>query len=355
MKKRIDAMVQHPCDAYLITSRENKYYIAGLLSDRGYVIVCRHHRYIIVDGRYYTAMKEENKTDMVLLMDQNTLLKDHLNTIKEKEQLHTIGVENTMDIKTYEMLQSLISIPIKSNDFSLFRMKKNKKDLHYMKKACAIVDQTFLHVLDFIKIGMSENEVANEIEYTMKTLGANKVAFETIVVFGERGALPHGLPTERTLVYGDFVTIDFGAVYKAYCSDMTRTFQVGCVQNDEMNRLYDIVLEANKAAIRAIKPGRTCQKIDTIARDIICHYGYGNYFTHNLGHGIGIKCHEEPCFSPNDTTMLEEGMCFTVEPGIYIEGVGGVRIEDDIVVTNDGCEVLTKASKERLQVKTNGL
>lgn len=350
-KSEIEKRVTQREDVYLFTSRENKYYLASLLSDSGYVVVCDQQTYVLVDGRYYTDMLDRNKDDVILLIDEHTSFTDHMSHIMKEQQASTIGIENTMDLSTFQKLKETLSFTLTICDFSFLRMKKKSYEQNCMRKACAIVDETYIHMLSFIKLGMSEKEVANELVYKMKTLGADTEAFDTIVLFGKRGALPHGKPSHHKLTDGDFVTMDFGAIYQNYCSDITRSFQVGEKRNHTLEHIYDVVLEANEAAISSIHPGMRCQEIDKVARDVIIKHGYGEFFTHNLGHSIGIKCHEDPRFAPASQTILEAGMTLTVEPGIYLPGIGGIRIEDDILVMEDGCEVLTQAPKERMRIK----
>lgn len=346
----IKEMTSQEADAFLFTSRENKYYLASLMSDRGYVLVCENRTYVIVDGRYYSEMCEKNQKNIVVRMDETTSFYDHMENIIEKEQLHSIAIEHTMDIKTYHNLKHNIQLCFNPCDLSFIRITKNEQEIRNIKKACEIVDEVYVQILSYIKVGMSEQEVANELGYRMRLLGAQKEAFEPIVLFAKRGALPHGKPSNAILCDGDFVTMDFGAVYNHYCSDITRSFQVGNIYNPIMENIYDIVLEANKAAIAAIRPGVRCCEIDEVARNVIHKHGYGEQFLHNLGHSIGIQCHEEPNFSPDSNVFLRAGMCLTVEPGIYIDGVGGIRIEDDVLVSEFGCEVLTKADKERIRI-----
>jgi Xaa-Pro aminopeptidase len=214
-----------------------------------------------------------------------------------------------------------------------------------MKKAQLITDAAFEHILGIMKPGVCERDIALEIEYFMKKSGASGPSFDLITVSGENTSLPHGVAGSRCLREGDFVTLDIGDVVDGYCSDMTRTVAVGRI-SDEQKKVYDIVLEAQIAAENALCAGKVCSSIDKIARDIISDAGYGDCFGHGLGHSVGLLIHEEPRLSPSCHTVLEEGMTITVEPGIYLEGSFGVRIEDMAMITKDGCMVFTKSPKE---------
>lgn len=205
-------------------------------------------------------------------------------------------------------------------------------------------------VLPKLKEGMREIEVAAELEYHMRRRGAQRVAFDTIVASGPRSALPHGVASERRISEGDLVVIDFGVVLGGYCSDLTRTICVG-EPTAKQEDIYNLVLEAQEKALASLRAGKKVAEIDGVAREIIAQKGYGDAFGHGLGHGVGIMVHEEPSLSPrNQSTFLEEGMVVTVEPGIYLEGWGGVRIEDMAVVTEEGCRVLTTSPKELFKI-----
>lgn len=223
-----------------------------------------------------------------------------------------------------------------------------EKKISSTKKAQAITDAAFEYILPKVKVGVQEIEIAKKIESFMKNHGSEKLAFDLIVVSGVRGALPHGEPSDKKIEDGDFVTIDMGAVINGYHSDMTRTVAVGSV-SERQRSIYDIVLEAQEAAIKKIKNGARTFDIDKCARDIIGNYGYGEYFVHGTGHGVGLEIHEKPHLNKKSQEILESGMIVTVEPGIYIPDDLGVRIEDMLLVTDDGYINLTKSDK-KLQV-----
>ena len=225
------------------------------------------------------------------------------------------------------------------------RVIKEQEEIEKIRKAVEITDAAFAHILDFIKPGVTEREIALELEFYQKRMGGEKNAFDFIVASGQRSALPHGVASEKVIEKGDFVTLDFGVFYQGYCSDLTRTVVVG--EPDEKQReVYELVLKAQLAVIENVKAGMSCKEVDEIARGIIGDAGYRENFGHGLGHGIGLEIHEGPRVSFTSETILQTGMVMTNEPGIYIPGWGGVRIEDDLLITEEGCEVLNKAPKE---------
>lgn len=210
--------------------------------------------------------------------------------------------------------------------------------------AVAITDQAWTKVRGEIKAGLKETEIAALFEFYQRRLGASGASFETIVASGPRSALPHGVASDRIIQDGDLVVLDGGAVYNGYCSDLTRTVAVGAVQTKAVE-IYEIVLRAQEKAINCIKPGMTGREADALAREVIAEAGYAEEFGHSLGHSLGLAIHEEPRLSPREETVLTPGMVLTVEPGIYLPGWGGVRIEDVVVITEDGCRVLTQSGK----------
>lgn len=224
-------------------------------------------------------------------------------------------------------------------------MIKSEIEIQRISKAAALGDQCFSHILGFIEPGMSEKQVADEIERYLFANGAEGLAFDTISVSGERTCLPHGEPTDKLIKTGEFLTLDFGAVVDGYCGDMTRTIAIGSV-SAEQRRVYEIVLEAQLAAIDFIKAGVSCFDADKVARDIIVNAGYGNEFPHGLGHGVGKLVHEAPTLNSKSTEILEENMVITMEPGIYIPNQFGVRIEDLAVITNFGIINKVNSKKE---------
>ena len=224
-------------------------------------------------------------------------------------------------------------------------MIKDASEMATIRKACSISDRAFTDVLDFIKAGQTtELQVANFLDFRMREYGASGISFETIVASGKRSAMPHGVASDKVIESGDMLTLDFGCYYNHYVSDMTRTIHIGDI-SDKEREVYQLVLEANQAVIDSVKAGMVRKDYDKAARNVIANAGYGDYFTHGIGHGIGLDIHEIPYFGQSEE-VVEAGMVITDEPGIYLDNAFGVRIEDDLIVTEEGCEVLTLAPKE---------
>lgn len=347
-------LVKSGLDGLLLVSRENKFYTAGLYSGSGYVMLTVNGCYAIVDGRYYLQQKhrmEEAQAAGVMnaaafLADESCGFLDHINRIAAREHVKTLGFEqDAVTYAGYRKLQAGLEPDLIPISVDPMRMVKDEDEIDCIKKACRIADMGYSFILGRIKAGMTEKQVENQLLYHMKDLGAQKESFDIIVASGENGAKPHAKAGDRVIEAGDFVTMDFGVRFGEYCSDITRTVAVGYAP-PEMSRIYGIVRKAQAQAVKAIKPGMKCSEIDRAARSVIEEAGFGMEFSHNLGHGLGIACHELPNFSKTDDTVLVPGMVMTVEPGIYVEGLGGVRIEDDILVTEQGCLVLTSSSRE---------
>lgn len=332
-------------DAVLISSRQNKQPHLGISTASGFVLVTRQHAHILVDGRYYADVAGRVQGYQLHLLDAVQTVAAIVNRLVKEEGLRHLGFEGSqVNWQTGNQWREAFCVELRSVSLDGLRQIKTVDEIQTIKSACQIADQSCEHIRKFIQPGMREREVAAELEWFMKQLGAEKASFDTIVASGVRGALPHGKACEKVIESGELVTLDFGAQYQGYCSDMTRTFLVpGKYSQPEQHPLFDIyqtVLEAQLAAIAVIRAGVPCHTVDEAARNVINAAGHGHHFGHNTGHAIGIEVHENPRFSPGDTTLLEPGMLLTVEPGIYLPDEGGVRIEDVVLVTQTGCEVL---------------
>ena len=336
-------------DALLISKPENRRYFSGFTGSSGFLLVTPLEVYLLTDFRYIEQASEQAKGFKVL--DHKHPLLEFLQNLMDSLKIKRVGFEDDFMVfsqyNTFsEKIKNVEFVPVKDTLTKLRRVK-DQAEIEFLTKAVEISDLAFTHTLNFIKPGVSEKAVSLELEYFMKKNGAEKIAFEIIVASGQRSALPHGVASEKIITAGDFVTMDFGAVYQGYHSDITRTVVVGHI-SEKQREIYNIVLRAQKAASNAIKSGKTAKEVDAVARDIITNAGFGDNFGHGLGHGVGLEIHEKPGLSPNDESILEVGMAVTVEPGIYIPKWGGVRIEDTVVVTKDGCKVLTNSTKELL-------
>ncbi len=252
------------------------------------------------------------------------------------------------EFEKYESELSCSFIP-KEGYTEKIRLLKTAEEITILQEAATIADEAFSYILTKIRPGVREIEIANELEFFMRSKGADSSSFDIIVASGYRSALPHGVASEKEIQNGELVTLDFGALYKGYCSDITRTVAVGKI-NDELKEIYQTVLDAQLKGVTDIKAGITAKEADALTRDHIKSKGYGDYFGHSTGHGLGLEVHEMPGLSYRSETILEPGMVVTVEPGIYVPGVGGCRIEDDIVITENGCNILTKSSKELIEL-----
>ena len=262
--------------------------------------------------------------------------------------INKLGFEKDhVTYSTYETYRQAIAadfVPV-SGLIEKMRLIKDAGELKIIQEAVDIADAAFTHILDFIKPGVREIDVSNELEFFMRKQGAVSSSFDIIVASGYRSALPHGVASEKVIEKGELVTLDFGAYYKGYCSDITRTVAVG-KPSDELKEIYNTVLEAQIKGVEGIKPGMTGKEADALTRDYITEKGYGEYFGHSTGHGMGLEVHEGPGLSHKSDVILEPGMVVTVEPGIYIAGVGGTRIEDDVIITENGNKILSASTKE---------
>ena len=338
-----DILKNKTIDAIVITSPENLYYFSGFTGGEGFLVLTPEKNYIIVDGRYTIQAKQQTKGFEVVEYKQSAY-KEIANL-----KFRNIGFEDkTISYNSYSQLKNALENPFLtgiSDELSDIRKIKKEEEYSNIRRAEHIGDMAFEHILPFIKVGVTERHIALELEYFMKKNGASALSFDTIVAVGERSALPHADVTDAPVENGKFVLMDYGCVYNGYCSDMTRTVAVGSA-DDKMKNIYNTVLKAQTEALKAIKPGAKNSEVDGIARKIISDAGYGENFGHSLGHGVGLEIHEAPNLSPRSSDVLQKGNVITVEPGIYLEGFGGVRIEDLALVTENGYENFTHSAKD---------
>ena len=347
--EKLKIMLSERNASALIMSEDNVRYFTSFSSTNGYLLVTAENSFFLTDSRYVEAAQKTIKTvDGVLLFEN--FEKSLLPLVKELG-VKTLSIEGgrTTVKRLHELQKQIPSVTFETEkldgEIDLLRAVKSDEECEKIIKAQRIAEEAFSLLLPKIKVGKTERELSLELDYTMLKLGAQALSFETIAVSGKNGSMPHGIPSDKKIESGDFVTFDFGAVYKDYHSDMTRTVAVGEI-SDKQRDVYETVLKAQKAAIDAVAAGKSCFDIDKIARDIIEEKGYGKYFGHGLGHGVGVEIHEFPTVSPRSQTVLEPGHVITIEPGIYIPGEFGVRIEDMIYVTVNGGKNLTNCPKE---------
>ena len=339
-------------DGIIAYSPENRRYLSGFTGSTGYVIISEKEAGFVTDFRYTEQASVQCK-GFEIIKNESPLV-EYLSYTIEKYGIKKLAFEdNFMTVDFYEKLRKKIKaktemIPLEEK-IGEIRIIKDDDELENIKKAAEIADLAFLHILDYIKPGVKEMDIALELEYFMKKHGSSNNSFEFIVASGNRSSMPHGVATDKKINNGDLLTLDYGCVYNGYCSDMTRTIVVGKA-TDEQKRIYSIVLKAQEEALLKIKAGVLGKEVDKIARDIITEAGYGDNFGHGLGHGVGLAVHEEPRLSPTGNRVLEKNMVVTNEPGIYIPGFGGVRIEDLIVVGKDKPIILSKSPKELIEL-----
>ncbi|GGA37582.1 M24 family metallopeptidase [Paenibacillus physcomitrellae] len=346
-------MSQAGIDTLLITDPKHVYYLTGFASNPherflGAVYKRGEQPFLVVPALDEAAARAASDVEQIVTHTDTdnpyALLKQAL-----KGSTGVIGLEkNNLSVTRYEALQAELAFTEARNIgdwLQSMRVIKSAEEVHKLQHAVNLIEEVLKQGVSRVQIGMTENEMVAEIEYLMRKAGAEGPSFDTMVLSGEKTALPHGVPGTRQIQPGDLLMFDMGVYAAGYASDITRTFAVGGL-SDELTRMYNTVLAANEAAIAAIKPGISFGSIDKAARDVISEAGYGPYFLHRLGHGLGIDVHEYPSVHGENQDLLQAGNVFTVEPGVYLPGKGGVRIEDDVLVTEQGVSVLTSYPKE---------
>lgn len=337
-------------DGVLILSSVNRQYYTGMRSSAGILLATREKAYFLIDFRYIEAAKRTVQgAEVQLLKDEG---KEQLQEIIKRHNIKTVGVESgRMSIDEYLKYKEILAPAEIAFDSRVNkaieqqRMIKSQQELEAIEACQRLTDETFTHILGYIQEGRTEREIALEMEYYMRKNGGDDVSFSTIVVSGVNSSLPHGVPTDKKVEKGDFVTMDFGVAIGGYRSDMTRTVAIGQV-DEEHCRLYDTVLKAQLAALDYVAVGKKCSDVDKVARDLIYAAGYEGCFGHGLGHSVGLEIHENPRFSKVCQDICQPGLIMTVEPGIYLEGRFGCRIEDMIYITESGIKDLTHSPKE---------
>lgn len=337
-------------DAVLLTSPHNMRYFSGFSGGEGAVVITKDTAVVFTDSRY--TEQAQNETSGCQVKEANDYLKSACEIFEELSLKTVMFEDDLLSAAGYKRLTELYrncEFIFGAADINKLRMIKTPDELDKIRRAEEIGCKAFEHILNFIRPGVLERDIALEIEYFMRKQGAEGLSFDTIAISGARTSLPHGVPTAKAVEQGDFVTLDFGCVLDGYCSDMTRTVVVGKA-SDEQRRIYNTVKEAQQIGLDTIRAGISGCDADKAARDYIESCGYGQYFRHSLGHGVGLLVHELPNLSPKSRITLEENMVVSCEPGIYIPSFGGVRIEDLVVVKRDGCENLTRATKELIEL-----
>ncbi|HEL2576030.1 TPA: aminopeptidase P family protein [Streptococcus suis] len=342
-------LAQSAVEGILVTGQNNIYYLTGFWGTEATVFISGKRRLFVTDSRYTLIAKASVKGFDII--ESRFALEEIAKVIKE-DGLETIGFDSQVTYGFYQSLTSIFEgyqLAAMSNFIEDLRMIKDAAEIATIQRACQISDQAFIDALDFIKPGKTEIEIANFLDFRMREMGAEGVSFDTIAASGYRSAMPHGRASNKVIEAGEALTLDFGCLYDHYVSDMTRTVYVGSV-SDEEREIYETVLAANQALIATAKAGMEYKEFDGVPRRVIEQAGFGPYFTHGIGHGMGLDVHEYPYFSRTATDPIQAGMVLTDEPGIYLEGKYGVRIEDDLLITDTGCKVLTLAPKELIVI-----
>ncbi len=334
-------------DTFLVLSDANRRYLTNFTGSNGIVIINGDSRYLITDSRYVEQAQIEAPDFEVIVYNLSSF-----DTIKE--YLKKVGAKKVGYESNYLTDFTLRSIKEKCEDAEFIptcdvlldiRKVKSETELNYLRKAINISDQAIIELSKTLVAGMTEREVAIELEYLMKKLGSEKEAFDTIAVSGVRTSLPHGSPTSKKIEKGDMLTLDFGAKHNGYHSDITRTLWFGEPER-RMQEIFDIVVKAQEEAVKAIKVGAICKDIDAVHRNVFLEHDLEQYSLRGLGHGVGLDIHEWPRVVMNNEDALEENMIFTIEPGLYIPNYGGVRTEDIVILHGDSTEVVTLAPKK---------
>jgi Xaa-Pro aminopeptidase len=333
-------------DGMLITSPFNRRYISNFTGSAGVVLISEEKAQFLTDFRYIEQASKQCQGFEIIKITGS--IPEEVAQQAKKLGIQKLGFEEDFlsysSFKLYDKEIESELVPF-SGVIEKLRLIKTDAELKILKVAADIADAAFKHILDFLRPGKTELEVSNELEFFMRRAGATSSSFDTIVASGHRSALPHGVASEKVIEAGDMVTMDYGCYYNGYVSDITRSVAVG-EPDAKLKEIYDIVLEAQLRGMAGIKPGLTGKEADAITRDYITEKGYGEYFGHSTGHGIGLEIHEGPGLSMKSDVILEPGMVVTCEPGIYIPGLGGVRIEDDTLITENHNEALTHSTKE---------
>ncbi|MCD8026057.1 MAG: aminopeptidase P family protein [Clostridiales bacterium] len=342
-------------EAVLLTDEINVGYFSGFLYSEGAMLITKEKSLLFVDFRYFeAAQKYSSSCEVVLFKQFNRDISEYL----KKYMIKNLYIEiSDVCIKAFNSLKAefssigfeCVTTSLLDDKISEIRSVKDKSECEKILKAQQIAEAAYLEVLNYLKPGVSERKIAVELEYLMKLKGAESVSFDLITITGKKTSLPHGVPSDDIVSEGDFFTMDFGAVFDGYHSDTTRTVAVKSA-SDEQRRIYDTVLKAQLSALNVIKEGVKCSEVDKAARNIIANDGYGDYFGHSTGHGVGLEIHEAPNVSPKNDLTLKSGMIITDEPGIYLPDKFGVRIEDMLCVTENGCINFVTLPKELIIV-----
>lgn len=350
--KQTNSLVKkNKLDVLIVSRLSNIRYLCGYSGSNGILVLAPPKAYFLTDFRYKVQARKEVKNCQVVIAERE-LIGEFVKLQCFRKKV-TVGFESAfMTVEVHGKIKELIPkanlVPV-SNMVESLSVVKDAGEITKIKRAVKIADMVFGDILKLVRPGVKERDLALEMSYRMIKLGADGPAFDFIVASGQRSCMPHGRASDRKLKKGDFVTFDFGCFYNGYASDITRTIVLGKA-TARQKKIYNIVLKAQLEAISSVRPRMPAKELDKVARDVINKEGYGDYFGHGLGHGLGLEVHDNPVLNPRSRDILVEGNVVTIEPGIYIPAWGGVRIEDDVVVTQNGCRVLSKSAKELIEL-----
>lgn len=338
-------------DGVLLLSLENIRYFSGFTGSDAVFLLTSKEAFFLTDSRYWTQAEEEVHDSQIIRYKKKI---DGIVTLLLNLNSKRVGFESpSLPFSLYQSLVEKLGTQIElvplERELRNLRALKDESELSLIRSAIEIASEAFLHILKLLKAGAEERQLSLEMEFFMKHRGAEATGFDIIVASGPRSALPHGRASDKKIETGDFVLIDFGSRFKGYHSDQTRTVFCG-FSSLEQRKIYETVKVAHDRAIEKIRPGIQIREVDQVARDYIQSQGYGEYFGHGTGHGIGLAVHEDPVVNGENQDLLQEGMVFTIEPGIYIPGWGGVRIEDMVRVTSTGAEILTYLPLDLMEI-----
>jgi Xaa-Pro aminopeptidase len=350
---RIAASLKDSSHAAMLTSPVSRQYATSFRSSAGVVFITKEKSYFLIDARYYEhAAREAKGVEVILLTDTRR----QLYSIIEEHGIKTISIESKTvtvnELNDYRKLFGTLEIDESdwlSNTLEKMRLIKSEEEIQKIEAAQRIAEAAFQKLLGQLRLGMTEKQVASVLDFFMMDLGADGISFDTIAASGINSACPHAVPTDKPLQKHEFLTLDFGAVVDGYHSDMTRTVVID-EADEHMKEVYNAVWSANADAMKAVRADVTGKLVDSVARSTLDAWGYDEYFTHGLGHGVGLEIHEAPTVSSKSPYTLHEGMVITIEPGVYIPGKYGVRIEDMVLVTSDGFRLLTNAQKTLIKI-----
>lgn len=339
-------------NALFINNQSDIFYVTGFTGDDSYLLIIRDKVYFFTDGRYIEQVNNETQIELTIIEIESRLkfLNIFSSLIKDLKITNLLCSKKDITLDFYENLKESLGnyeILIKNSTIiNDLRMVKDAYEIEIIKQNLMITELGYHYILRLIDAGMKEIEISAELEYFLKKRGADKPSFDTIVSSGYRSSLPHGTAGKKTVLENEIIMLDFGIIKDGYCSDFTRCYYFGKIIDSKIREIHSVVLEALKTAEELIKPGVKASEIHKSAYNVIDKAGYSKYFLHSTGHGVGIEIHEQPAITASNEMEVTAGMVFTIEPGIYLAGIGGIRLEDMVMVGKDGCEVLTNSNYE---------